>query len=86
MAADVGSLILANLNEVGKKSLFEAFFDLKILKFEIFSRNRNQITRINQIGEPSLSLTVEPITLFLKILTKFSKIDEKLVKSYGKCE
>ena len=83
VAADVWSLLSAYLNEVGNKSLFGAFFELK--KSQI-RKIISQKTRLKQIGEPSLFLTENPITLFVKILTIFSKINEDLVKNYGKCE
>ena len=63
VAADVRSLLPANFHEVGNKSLFGAFFELKSLKFEKFSRNIVQKARLKPIGEPSLSLTEKPITL-----------------------
>ena len=86
LTADVRSLTPTKLNEVGNESLFGAFFYLKSLKFEKFSRNIYQKTRIKPIGEPSLSLTVKPIRMVLNILTSFSKMDKNLVKNYGKCD
>ena len=86
MAAEVGSILPANLHQVGYKRVFGAFFVLKGLKLEKFSKKCNHKTRIKQIGEPSLSLNVKPLTLFLKLSTCFSNIDKHLVRNYGKRE
>ena len=72
--ADVRPLLPVNLKEVGHKSLFIAFFELKeASNSKILPRNLNQKTRIKRADEPSLSLTVKPITIILKTLTSFSK-------------
>ena len=85
-AADVRSPLSANLNEVGNKSLFGAFFELKCLKFEKFGKNKTKSSIETNSRAFLKSLSVKPITLFLKILTSFRKTNENLVKNYGKCE
>ena len=72
--ADVRPLLPVNLKEVGHKSLFGAFFELKeVSNSKILPRNLNQTARIKRVDEPSLSLTVKSITIILKFLTSFSK-------------
>ena len=42
--------------------------------------------KIRWINKACLSLEIKSTTLFIKISTNFSKIDEKLGKNFGKCE
>ena len=77
------SIVPANINDVGHRSLFGDFLIKKVPSSKNFAKILTKKLR-KQIGEPSLSLVVKPITLFLKILTSCSKIDNNLIKNFGK--
>ena len=81
VAADIRSLLLANLKEVGNKSLFGAFFDLEVSNSKNSAKILTKNSRSKQIVVPSLTLTVKQISLFPKILPSFSRILENLVKN-----
>ena len=62
-----------------KKNKFRAFFHENV-KFEKFISNVNQKTRKKPSSIHPLSVTVKPISLLLRIVASFSKIDENLEK------
>ena len=52
----------------------------------MLKQSTNQIKSTNQNNQPIKLNQIKSTTLFLKIITNFSKIDENLGKNSGKCE
>ena len=69
VAADVRSLLPANLKQKSRKqkfisSLFAFFYLKNVSKLKNLAKILTEIW-LKQIGEPSLSLIMKPITMFL---------------------